>query len=50
MGRTVGISALTVMLGILIGGALAEEHSDPVDRAEHEGAPAKAKILAVDGR
>jgi predicted PurR-regulated permease PerM len=79
MGRTVGISAFTVMLGILIGGALAglpgaflavpiagaaqvilahtlrtedpsqaEQHTDPVDRAEHEGAP--AKILAVDGR
>jgi predicted PurR-regulated permease PerM len=81
MNRTVGISALTVMLGILIGGALAglpgaflavpiagaaqvilahtlrsedpsqaEEHADPVDRAEHVGAPAKDKILAVDGR
>jgi predicted PurR-regulated permease PerM len=79
MGRTVGISALTVMLGILVGGALAglpgaflavpiagavqvilahtlrsedpaqaEAHADPVERAEHEGAP--AKILAVDGR
>ncbi|MBV8718457.1 MAG: AI-2E family transporter [Chloroflexi bacterium] len=69
MGSTVGISPLTVMLGILIGGALAglpgaflavpiagalqvilahtlrsedpsqsEEHMDPTDRAEHEGA------------
>jgi predicted PurR-regulated permease PerM len=69
MGRTVGISALTVLIGILIGGTLAglpgaflavpiaaalqvilahalhsedpsqaEEHQDPVDRAEHEGA------------
>jgi predicted PurR-regulated permease PerM len=69
MGSTVGISPLTVMLGILIGGALAglpgaflavpiagalqvmlahtlrsedpaqaEEHTDPTDRAIHEGA------------
>lgn len=69
MGRTVGVSPLTVLTGILIGGALAglpgaflavpiagalqvilahalhsedpsqaEEHADPVDRAEHEGA------------
>jgi predicted PurR-regulated permease PerM len=68
MGRTVGVSSLTVLLGILVGGALAglpgaflavplagalqvilahllrtedpaqsEEHTDPVDRAEHEG-------------
>jgi predicted PurR-regulated permease PerM len=79
MGRTVGVSPLAIVLGILLGGALAglpgafvavpiagavqvilahtlrsedasqaEEHTDPVDRAEHEGAP--AKILAVDGR
>jgi predicted PurR-regulated permease PerM len=70
MGRTVGISSLTVLLGILVGGALAglpgaflavplagalqvilahtlrtedpsqaEEHADPVDRAQHQGAP-----------
>jgi predicted PurR-regulated permease PerM len=70
MGHTVGVSSLTVLLGILIGGALAglpgaflavplagalqvilahvlrtedpsqaEEHADPVDRAEHQGAP-----------
>jgi predicted PurR-regulated permease PerM len=69
MGRTVGVSPLTIMLGILIGGALAglpgaflavpiagavqvvlahtlrsedpsqaDEHTDPVDRAEHQGA------------
>jgi predicted PurR-regulated permease PerM len=66
----VGISSLTVLLGILVGGALAglpgaflavplagalqvilahtlrtedpsqaEEHADPVDRAQHQGAP-----------
>jgi predicted PurR-regulated permease PerM len=70
MGRTVGISSLTVLLGILVGGALAglpgaflavplaaalqvilahtlrtedpsqaEEHDDPVDRAQHQGTP-----------
>jgi predicted PurR-regulated permease PerM len=70
MGRTVGVSPLTVLLGILVGGALAgvpgaflavplagavqvilahvlrtedpsqaEEHADPVDRAEHQGGP-----------
>jgi predicted PurR-regulated permease PerM len=70
MGRTIGVSPLTVLLGILVGGALAglpgaflavplagalqvilahvlrtedpaqaEEHPDPVDRAEHQGAP-----------
>ncbi len=69
MGRTVGISSLTVLLGILVGGALAglpgaflavplaaalqvilahtlrtedpsqaEEHADPVDRVQHQGA------------
>jgi len=73
MGRTVGVSPLTVLLGILIGGALAglpgaflavpiagalqvvlahtlrsedpsqaEEHHDPTDRAEQQGAAAPA--------
>lgn len=78
MGRTVGISPLTVVLGILTGGALAglpgafiavplagalqvvlahllrsedtsqsEEHADPVDRAEHEGAMHVARHRAA---
>ncbi len=78
MGRTVGVSPLTVLLGILIGGALAglpgaflavplagalqvmlahalrtedpaqaEEHTDPRDRAEHEGAPVPRNVAAA---
>jgi predicted PurR-regulated permease PerM len=78
MGRTVGISPLTVLLGILVGGALAglpgaflavplagalqvilahllrtedpaqaEEHPNPVDRADHEGAPRPPNVAAA---
>ncbi len=78
MGRTVGISSLTVLLGILVGGALAglpgaflavplagalqvilahtlrtedpaqaEEHTDPVDRAVHQGAPPPPRNVAA---
>jgi predicted PurR-regulated permease PerM len=78
MGRTVGVSALTVLLGILVGGALAglpgaflavplagalqvilahmlhtedpsqaEEHTDPVDRAEHQGVSPPPNVAAA---
>lgn len=78
MGRTVGVSSLTVLLGILVGGALAglpgaflavplaaalqvilahllrtedvsqsEEHTDPVDRAAHQGAPGPRNAAAA---
>jgi predicted PurR-regulated permease PerM len=78
MGHTVGVSSLTVLLGILVGSALAglpgaflavplagalqvilahvlrtedpsqaEEHTDPVDRAEHQGAPVARDVAAA---
>ena len=78
MGRRVGVSSLTVLLGILVGGALAglpgaflavplagalqvilahvlrtedpsqaEEHSNPVDRAEHQGSPQPPNVAAA---
>ncbi|MCA1647597.1 MAG: methylglyoxal synthase [Chloroflexi bacterium] len=78
MGRTVGVSALTVLIGILVGAALAglpgaflavplagalqvilahvlriedpsqaEEHADPVDRANHQGTPPPRNVVAA---